>query len=249
MLWSLSLLIGLLFLMCGLVTVGSQGSNIDEGMCIYADGTDAKAPDAEPKVCDKNLYLQWRNLKYTGFLATEPSFWRYQAQTQFELTNGLALDFAVQKCRAKFENLIEFKAGRHGPVDPQNAWKSMCHMFCEYSDQIHYDAMCYSGCGCMTLSTQRGDASWTKDGDWCSHNSARMLCEIIGYCGIWDCKIDDFMCPRHEYNKEVISLKGFGNCNRFATHLAAAPLRFSAVNSILIGVLTASIVLVTQWIS
>ena len=101
----------------------------------------------------------------------------------------------------------------------------------------------------MALSTQRGEASWVKDGDWCSHNSARMLCEIIGFCGIWECKIDDFMCPRHEYNKKVISLKGYGNCDRFATHLAAASPRFSSISVMILGVVTLFIILISQWIS
>lgn len=237
----------LLFSIC-VVFVRCQ-SNIDEGQCFYADGKDALAPDATPKICDKELYYQWRLLKYEGYLATEPSFWRYQAQSQFQLTNGLALDFAVQKCKAKLENLKDFRTGRHGPVDPQNAWKSMCHMFCQYSDQIHYDALCYSGCTCMTLSTQRNEPSWTKDGDWCSHNSARMLCETIGFCGIWECKIDDFMCPRHEYNKKVVSLKGYGNCDRFATHLAAASSGYSTISMIMLGVFSISIIFITQWIS
>lgn len=246
MLWILIRKI-LLFLAC--FEFAYSQSNIDEGQCLYHDGTDALAPDATPKTCDKSLYATWRQLEYTGFLATEPSFWRYQAQTQFQLTNGLALDFAVQKCKAKLEDLKDFKAGRHGPVDPQNAWKSMCHMFCKYSDQIHYDALCYSGCTCMDVSTQRDDQTWTRDGDWCSHNSARMLCEVIGFCGIWECKIDDFMCPRHEYNKKVISLKGYGNCDRFATHLAAASSKYSTVNFIVLGILSISVILLTHWIS
>ena len=99
-------------------------------------------------------------------------------------------------------------------MDPQNAWKSMCHMFCKYSDQMHFDAMCYSGCSCLQLSTQKRDDSWTRDGDWCSHNSARMLCDILGFCGNWECRIDDFMCPRHEYNRKIIPLKGYGSCVR-----------------------------------
>lgn len=224
------LVLSLLLLLTCIGEVSSQGSNINEAMCIYADGTDTKSPTADHKPCNKTLYYEWRELQYTGFLATEPEFWRYQAQTQFQLTNGLALDFAVQKCKRRLENLIYFKSGRHGPVDPQNSWKSMCHMFCQYSDQIHYDAMCYTGCTCLTLSTQRGEDSWTKDGDWCSHNSARMLCEILGYCGVWNCRIDDFMCPRHEYNKRVIALKGYGMCARFATHLSGASMRHSLLS-------------------
>jgi hypothetical protein len=60
-------------------------------------------------------YKDWQKLKYTGALATDPKFWRYQAQTQFVLTNGLALDFAAEKCKTLLTNLISFKSGRHGP--------------------------------------------------------------------------------------------------------------------------------------
>ena len=30
-------------------------------------------------------------------------------------------------------------------------------------------------------------------------NSARMLCRIHEICGVWDCDIADFSCPRHEW--------------------------------------------------
>ena len=65
--------------------------------------------------CNKTLYEIWRQELYQDYLATVPEFWRYQAQAQFKLTNGLALDFAVQKCKAKLTNLIYFRSGRHGP--------------------------------------------------------------------------------------------------------------------------------------
>jgi hypothetical protein len=90
----------------------------------------------------------------------------------------------------------------------------MCNDVCVQNDQMHFDAMCYSGCNCLELSTQRTDPSWTHDGDWCSQNTARMLCDIIGFCGVWDCSIQDYMCPRHEYNKKIIPMKGYGSCVR-----------------------------------
>ena len=88
----------------------STGSNIDESQCLYKGD-----PTAENEGCNKTLYYMWRELNYDGFLATEPSFWRYQAQTQFKLSRGLALDFAAQKCKAKLTDLVLFKSGRHGP--------------------------------------------------------------------------------------------------------------------------------------
>ena len=87
------------------------GSNIDENYCVYWD---PNIPLSN-QFCNVSRYSEWREIEYQGYLKTEPTFWRYQAQTQFKLTNGLALDFAVQKCKAKFTNLISFKSGRHGP--------------------------------------------------------------------------------------------------------------------------------------
>ena len=168
--------------------------------------------------CNVSYYKStWRLSKYTDRLASDPSFWRYQSQIQFVLTKGLALDFAVAKCQQKFDNLKNFLAGRSGPVDPQNAWKTMCSVYCLESDKMHEEAMVESGCSCLELSTQKSDNSFTSEGDWCQHNTARLLCKNLNFCGIWNCRIDDFMCPRYEYNKKHIPLKGTGDCIKNGT--------------------------------
>ena len=156
--------------------------------------------------CNMSAYAEFNLKKYTGPLATDPSFWRYQKNDYFVLTNGLATDIAVTKCTIHFTDLYTFAAGRSGPVSIQNAYKVMCSNTCLESDNLHQSAIEYSGCSCSDLSL--------LENDFCKQNSARLLCDITGYCGIWDCRIDDFMCPRYEFNRKQIFLKGYGNCLR-----------------------------------
>merc|ERR1719453_78908 len=101
-------------------------------------------------------------------------------------------------------NLIEWKAGRMGPIDDQTTWEVMCSKFCLENDAIHEAAISASGCSCLELSTQADEVSYKLEGDWCRHNSGRLQCEVLGMCGFWECRIDDFMCPRYEYNKRSI---------------------------------------------
>jgi len=162
--------------------------------------------------CNTTCYDEWRLQRYQGILAADPTFWIYQQQTWFELSKGLALDLAATKCSRQFHNLIRFTAGRNGPVDPQNAYKSMCSRVCLESDAMHVEALEYSGCSCLELSTQKDEPSWTRDGDWCNFNTGRLVCDILGFCGLWDCSVDDFMCPRTEYNRRTVPYKGYGDC-------------------------------------
>ncbi len=174
------------------------------------------APTMAPTrpVCDLGAFETWKDEAYVGILLTDPNFWRYQTQLQFQLSNGLALDLAVSKCKERLTLLSQFKAGKTGPVDIQNIYKAMCKDECLQSDIMHQDAMAYTGCTCLELSTNQTDPSFRIEGDWCMHNSARLLCDLLGFCGIWGCRIDDFMCPRYEWNKKLIPLKGLGSCDR-----------------------------------
>jgi hypothetical protein len=164
--------------------------------------------------CNTTLYSLWQVKKYEGVLATDSDFWRYQTQTEFILTNKLALTLAVAACQRRFNNLELFRAGRLGPVNIQDSYKIMCKPDCMESDNIHQQVMELTGCDCLELSTQTSDPSYHKKGDWCDHNSARILCNSLGYCGTWKCKLDDFMCPRYEWNKKYIPFKGYGTCIR-----------------------------------
>jgi len=203
-----------------------------------------QAPGPPPQKCTPELFSSWKMLKYTGALANQPSFWRYQTQVTFVLTKGLALDLAVAACKDKLDLLREFLSGRSGPVQVQYAYKAMCTAECLQNDVMHQDALRYTGCSCTDLSTQapkpRGEnedersylsrtrnSSYHVPNDWCMQNSARMLCKQLGFCGVWNCKVDDFMCPRYEWNKKNIPLKGKGSCvkNRDEVKSAAGPRR------------------------
>jgi hypothetical protein len=162
--------------------------------------------------CNQTAWEEWKLQQYFGPLATDPTFWLYQTQQFFVLTNGLAIELAVAKCKNKFDLLYTFQAGRHGPVDIQHAYKVMCSKECLESDNLHNEALYFSGCSCEELSTQSTELAYTHEGDWCEENSARLLCKILGYCGVWGCRVSDFMCPRFEWNKKTIALKGPGNC-------------------------------------
>lgn len=165
-----------------------------------------------PASCNLTLYQQWANERYVGVLSADVDFWIYQTQPQVVLTNGLALQLVVIYCKRQFTHLFYYKAGKSGPVTIQNAYKPMCSSYCLQSDLLHQRAMEVSGCDCLELSTQPSADSFTSSGDWCSHNSGKLLCDMLGYCGVWDCDISDFMCPRYEWNKKQIAYIGLGTC-------------------------------------
>ena len=176
-----------------------------------------------PKTCQPERYEKWKLLKYKGPLATDTKFWRYQTQTVFVLTNGLAIDLATAKCKDTLNLLTQFRSGRSGPVDEQHVYKAMCTAACLQNDAIHLDALTYTGCQCTDLSTQKitntSDPKYKSQvyhtpNDFCMENSARLLCSQLGFCGVLECKVSDFMCPRFEWNKKKVPLKGLGSCMR-----------------------------------
>lgn len=170
--------------------------------------------------CNVSKYkYDWSQATYEGKLRTDSEFWRYQKQAKFVLTNGLALQLAYSKCKAHMRSLIVWKAGRFGPIDDVHTWEVMCSKFCLENDLLHEQAIAASGCSCLKLSTQPNEPSFISPGDWCRHNTGRMQCDELGFCGYWDCRIDDFMCPRHEYNKRLVKYAGQGNCRNSAVHL------------------------------
>jgi hypothetical protein len=170
----------------------------------------------QESTCKLGEYKKWKSEDYRGTLVSDANFWRYQTQSQIKLTNELALEMALDQCTRLFNSLYYYRAGRMGPINIQDSYKIMCRAYCLENDRLHEEAMATSGCSCAELSTQKDDPAWTKEGDWCYHNSARLLCDIVGYCGVWNCRIDDFMCPRYEWNKKTIPLKGPGTCIRGA---------------------------------
>jgi len=196
--------------------------------------------------CNMTAYTAWANQIYYGTLAGDSSFWIYQTQPQIYLTNYLALQLAVRDCRRMLTSLTLGRAGKMGPVTIQDSYKIMCRPYCLQSDAMHEEAMAASGCSCLELSTQPTEPAYTSAGDWCEHNSARLLCSTIGYCGLWQCAEEDFMCPRFEWNKKYITYKGLGTCIRGAA--SSIRLSSSSSSSVMAGMAMGLTLLWTVWL-
>lgn len=172
-----------------------------------------------PTHCNTTAFDLWKKMNYptsskNGInLHSDPNFWIYQTQSQIELTNGLALDLSYTTCLQQFRDLITFKGGRHGPLDEQHTYDVMCSTYCRESDVLHHQAMCCSGCTCLELSTQVNDTAYHVEGDYCRKNTGRLICHLLGYCGVWNCLLGDFACPRFEYNIKNIDWRGSGSCS------------------------------------
>ena len=164
------------------------------------------------------------------------------------------------QCRVALNALRLNIAGGHGPVKEEDVYEVMCSPECTLSDDLHQQIMEESKCNCKQLSTVYSNL----DADFCSANSARMLCKqykplkamgtrmmgeqdnlwakvrpggkivfdqippsdkftyidairignwynkkesskgSIETCGDWNCPLDDFMCPRYEWNRKWI---------------------------------------------
>jgi hypothetical protein len=153
--------------------------------------------------------------EYFGTLRSVQDFWGVGTTefTEYVLTNGVAMERAATRCQIALQQLKLDLAGRQGPVEDWNALDAMCSDYCLESDDLHNQAMALSHCECLELSTQDGDLSYHIEGDWCRRNSGRLLCNELDRCGVWDCRLGDFMCPRHEYNQMRITLRNLGSCS------------------------------------
>ena len=163
-------------------------------------------------------------------------------------------------CRVALNKLRLDIAGQHGPVREEDIYEVMCSNECQLNDSMHEQIMAKSRCTCRELSSTYSNL----EADFCSANSARMLCkqyqplnnmgtrvmdtrdnlwegvnsggkiqlkqfrpsEKFGYidavrinnwythkvsskgsmeiCGQWNCPLEDFMCPRYEWNRKWI---------------------------------------------
>eukprot|EP00937_MAST-01D_sp_MAST-1D-sp2_P001628 g1628.t1 len=170
-------------------------------------------------------------------------------------------------CRVALNKLRLDIAGGHGPVKEEDVYEVMCSPECTLNDALHEQIMSDSKCTCRQLSETYSNL----EADFCSANSARMLCKQyrplhamgtrvmgtednlwrdkpgllvqfeqvspgreydentapkFGYidavrinnwnqgqmsskgslevCGAWSCPLDDFMCPRYEWNRKWI---------------------------------------------
>jgi len=132
------------------------------------------------------------------------------------------MDLVTMMCRENLKFLKSHTAGRFGPVEDRYIWDIMCSTNCRKADSLHQSAIKLSGCNCYALSTQPGDLYYNadRDGDFCLENTGRMLCEVMEVCENWKCDLWDFMCPRYNYNKKFIPLRGMGSCS-VGAHFAA----------------------------
>lgn len=73
--------------------------------------------------------------------------------------------------------------------------------------------MDWTGCRCADLSTKEDSPYYRVEGDFCRENSARLLCDILGECGQWDCDLEDFMCASHEFRTRYFTGYGYGDCS------------------------------------
>lgn len=189
----------------------SQSQSLHDPKSIKTVGLERKLQTTS--TCNLTLFEQWKKETYIGVLSTDTKFWIYQTQPQIVLTKQLTIELSVIFCKRQFELLSLFKAGRNGPITIQDAYIPMCNEYCLQSDNLHEEAMSVSGCSCLELSTQSTAVAYTAPGDFCNENSARLLCNLKGYCGLWGCDLDDFMCPRYEWNKQMIPVVGSGSCS------------------------------------
>ena len=73
--------------------------------------------------------------------------------------------------------------------------------------------MDWTGCRCMDLSTPKNSPFYRVEGDFCLENSARLLCDTLGWCGDWGCDLEDFMCPSHNFRRGYFLGYGYGDCS------------------------------------
>lgn len=163
---------------------------------------------AEAKYLEKS-YLQalvnigrpskaWRVL---DFDTTRSKF----MQGRLILTNAMVMESSYHLCADLLEG--PHNVGDHGPLSIQDRHDLMCSPLCLIHDELRIQALAYSGCNCLDLSTQKDDPMYKQEGDWCEKNSGFLLCDKLNACGEWDCKLHDFQCSRIEYDHT------YGQCN------------------------------------
>jgi len=126
-------------------------------------------------------------------------------------------------CHSGLKQLKRDLAGRAGPVSEVAIWNYMCAVECNLSDMYHLQAIDWTGCRCMDLSTQKDSPFYRVEGDFCLENSAKQLCDILGWCGDWGCELDDFMCPSHEFRRRYFLGYGYGDCSAAFEGLGSGP--------------------------
>ncbi|GMH83238.1 hypothetical protein TrVE_jg6500 [Triparma verrucosa] len=172
--------------------------------------------------CDISAYNEWAAEEFQGISkdlvipATNERWWdiqNYQTGVAFTLTNAHAVEVLGTKCRQYMQAIKIGLSGRHGPVSDQAIFDVMCTEYCVVNDQFREEAMSRSKCSCLDLSTKEWEVGYSVAGDYCRENSGRMMCDELERCGMWECALDDFSCPRMEYNTLDVLLRGNpGDC-------------------------------------
>lgn len=140
---------------------GSAALLVDVGVTSSAGGT----------ACNVTLYNGWYEYPYFGALTADlTDFWLF---SDAELTNGEALEVVSSTCLVMMTTLRLNRAGRNGPVADKYIYDVMCADECVLSDTLREEAMSFTGCTCLQLSTQPGGPTYHTAGDWCMANSGR----------------------------------------------------------------------------
>lgn len=173
-------------------------------------GQDTSSVQSYEGPCNLDLYQAWYDAAYTGKLLSYTNFWIFK---DAPISNGLAMERASVQCYLRLNQLRLDRAGRHGPVEDWWIYDIMCGEICTESDKLRRNGMLVSGCDCLELSVKETEMGFVAPGNWCAANTGRMLCNIFDQCGVWACSLNDFMCPRYEYNKYLVPLRGYGSCS------------------------------------
>jgi len=176
--------------------------------------------------CNVTRYEKWYDTRFIRGEETElteyvisvdgqKGFWGVLENLRypFDPTYGQVMEKAADVCERSLQTLKRDLAGRHGDVENYAIFGPMCSYECLDSDILHLEAMMQSECNCLDLSPQPEDKHYRVEGEFCRKNSGRLMCQALDRCGVWHCRLGDFMCPRHEYNKEFTRFRGFGDCS------------------------------------
>ncbi|KAF0745382.1 hypothetical protein Ae201684P_011502 [Aphanomyces euteiches] len=162
---------------CMSIALAIEVEVLDHGQLVKELGISSSDSQTSPWIEDGHVARQLATEDGTQTALSTCDLSLYQAYLARE-----GKDIFVQSslCEASIEYLKLRLAGSFGPV-LQSDMQS---------------AMSQSHCTCTELSS---DSYITQD--FCRQNSARMLCSILGVCGTWGCSLNDFMCPRYDWDR------------------------------------------------
>lgn len=194
-------------------------------------------------------YEAWYNSQFKSTEETEltqyminvdkkKGFWGVLETLRYpvEPSYGQVMEKAADVCERSLQTLKRDLAGRHGDVENFAIFGPMCSYECLDSDILHLEAMMQSECNCLDLSPRPEDAHYQVEGEFCRKNSGRLMCQALDRCGVWHCRLGDFMCPRHEYNKERTRFRGFGDCSdAYSLVTGAAVISILVANSLVLS--------------